>query len=447
MCRTADIASAVRVAGPYQVNDTLTADPRRYPAGVQVIQRSARGRGAAPAEQTIDDIAHWLLHEAAAERELLPTYESFLWRMVAAGVPLDRASLHIGTLHPQLLGFAWNWRSGDGFCDEVKVEQTTADTDSYKLNPLSRIFTTGEPLRRRPQDAEARTEFPIMAELAASGVTDYFALPVGSDRFRQGLTFATTHAAGFSDDHIATLRRLLSLFTLHVERHIAVRIAQNTLTAYLGPAAGAKVLNGDIKRGSGESIRAVIWVSDLRGFTTLSDTLSGPQMIALLNSYFEIFSGAVLAHGGEVLKFIGDGLLAVFVVGDDAKAAATAALAAAQQAQQRLLDFNHAPPAAVAAFDGWMPLRAGIALHEGDVFFGNIGAPERLDFPVIGPAVNEASRVESLQKTIGRSILITEAAARWIDAPLDRIGEFPLRGVAAPIAIFAPPERPGPQSG
>jgi adenylate cyclase len=148
----------------------------------------------------------------------------------------------------------------------------------------------------------------------------------------------------------------------------------------------------------------------------------------------------VLAHGGEVLKFMGDGLLAVFPLGDDdqARTAASAALTAAEQALAGLNRINQSAPAPLDRIDGWRPLRAGIALHEGEVFFGNIGAPERLDFTVIGPAVNEASRVEALQKIIGRSILITGAAARLIDAPLDFVGDHTLRGVAAPVAIYSP---------
>lgn len=421
-------------------NDPAVAT-RNYPAGVHIIKRSARGTASAPTVTTVPDIEHWLLHDAVAERDLLLTYESFIWRMVAAGIPIGRASLHIGTLHPQLLGFAWNWRSSDGLCDEVKVRQSTAETDSYKLNPLSRIFTTGQSMRRHPQRAEDQAEFPIMTELAVAGFTEYFAMPVGSDRFRHGVTFATRHEAGFTDDHIRQIERLLKLFTLHVERHIAVRIAHNTLNAYLGPEVAAKVLNGDIRRGSGASIHAMIWVSDMRGFTDLSDRLTGPQMIALLNAYFEIFAGAVLANGGEVLKFIGDGLLAVFPL-DDRKTAGNAALAAAEQALAGLDALNTNTPSPLDGFDGWRPLRAGIALHEGEVFFGNIGAPERLDFTVIGPAVNEASRVESLQKTLGRSILITEAAAGHIARELDHLGTYALRGVAAPIAIYSPPQEP-----
>lgn len=418
-------------------SDPVAPAPRNYPAGVIVVKRSARGPASAPANTTIAEIEDWLLRSATLERDMLLLLESFLWRMVSARLPIDRASLHIGTLHPQLLGFAWNWRRSDGLCDEVKVEHATADTDSFKLNPLSRIFATDAPLRRDPRSAEAQAEFPLMIELAAMGVTDYFAKPMGG-YYRHAVTFATVHPAGFSDQEIADIDRLLSIFTLHVERTIATRIAGNALDAYLGPAAATKVLNGSIRRGGGEAIRAVIWVADLRGFTDLSDRLSGAEMIELLNAYFEQFAGAVLAHGGEVLKFIGDGLLAVFPRGDDMAAAANAALEAAEQALRGLDALNASPPPALADVQGWRPLRAGIALHEGEVFFGNIGAPQRLDFTVIGAAVNEASRVEALQKTLGRNILITEAVARHITRPLDHLGEHALRGVVLPIAIYSP---------
>nr|WP_246701300.1 adenylate/guanylate cyclase domain-containing protein [Rhodopseudomonas sp. BR0C11] len=164
-------------------------------------------------------------------------------------------------------------------------------------------------------------------------------------------------------------------------------------------------------------------------------------MIALLNAYFEVFADAVLRNGGDVLKFIGDGLLAVFPLGDDSRVAGNAALTAAIEAQAGLARLNLIDPAGVNC-EGWRPLRAGIALHEGEVFFGNIGAAERLDFTVIGPAVNEASRVEALQKSIGRSILVTAAAATHIDAPLEPLGDYPLRGVTVPMTIFSPPEQP-----
>ena len=200
------------------------------------------------------------------------------------------------------------------------------------------------------------------------------------------------------------------------------------------------MLRGSIKRGAGEPIRAIIWASDLRGFTDLADRLDGPDMIALLNGYFECLAGAVLAHEGEVLKFIGDGLLAVFPYSAfaDEKAAAAAALAAAQGALQAIERLNE-DPQAFANIPGWRPLRTGIALHEGEVFFGNVGAPERLDFTVIGRAVNAASRVEALSKTLGRSIVVTEPVMRLLDRPLEPLGEHELRGLAAPISIYGVP--------
>lgn len=407
------------------------------------MRRSSRGAASAPTTASFADITAWLLKGAARETEMLLLFESFIWRLIAAGIPLDRASLHIGTLHPQLLGFAWNWRRDDATCYEVKVQHLTSETDSFKLNPLARIFATGEPLRRNPQAPEAQAEFPIMVELAESGITDYVALPFSSGAgYRHAMTLATSHPGGFPHAAGAEVRNVLDLFALHVERHIVQRIAENAVSAYLGDVAGRKVLSGSIQRGAGEAIRAVIWMSDLRGFTALSDRLSGTEMIVLLNAYFETLAGAVLLHGGEVLKFMGDGLLAVFPIGEatSAPAAARAALGAAQRAMRDLEGLNAGALPQLDGIDGWRPLRTGIALHEGEVFFGNIGAPERLDFTVIGPAVNEASRVEALQKTLKRDILITTAVARLLDIPLDHLGEHALRGVAAPVAVYSPPE-------
>lgn len=426
------------------ITDDIPLPPRKYPSGVIVVRHSARGAASAPAVNSIADIAHWLLKEAAREPEMLFVMESFIWRMIAAGLPIDRVTLHFGTLHPQLAAFAWNWQRSNGVCYEARVQHAAQDTDSFKLNPLARIFATGEAIRRNPQLPGAEAEFPIMAELAAQGITEYLALPFSSGKppYRHVVTLATTHRDGFANADLESVKHLLDLFALHVERHIAQRVAENAVNAYLGGVAGAKVLSGSIRRGGGEAIRAVIWVSDLRGFTALSDRLSGADMIVLLNAYFETLAGAVLAHGGEVLKFMGDGLLAVFPTGTetDSETAARAALKAALKARRDLEALNAGALPQLAGIDGWRPLRTGIALHEGEVFFGNIGAPERLDFTVIGPAVNEASRVEALQKTLQRDILITAAVARLLDTPLDHLGEHALRGVAASVAIYSPRE-------
>jgi adenylate cyclase len=424
-----------------RIAEKLDPAPRQYASTVTLVRRSARGAAAAPATCTVADIEHWLLHEAARESEMLLLFESFAWRMVAAGLPIDRASAHIGTLHPQLLGFAWSWLVNDGFCDEIKVAAAAHFSDAYRRSALYRVQEFGETIRRKTGDPAAQVEFPIMKEFADQGLSEYIAMPMsGAGVYHNTLTIATKRDAGFSDTDFATIRRLLDLFALHVERHIALRIADNALNAYLGETAATKVLHGSIKRGAGERMRAIIWASDLRGFTDLSGRLGDVNMIALLNTYFDCLAGAVLRHGGEVLKFMGDGLLAVFPFDGDggAKRAATAAVAAAQDALAGLDRLNANAPEPLNSFSGWSPLRTGIALHEGDVFFGNIGAPERLDFTVIGSAVNEASRVEGLQKTLGRSLLITQSAARHLDIKLDDLGEQSLRGVEGVMRIFSP---------
>jgi adenylate cyclase len=415
--------------------------PRLYPAGISLVRRSARGSASAPDATTIDAIEAWLLDEAMSENDMLPLVESLWWRITATGLPLDRGSLHVGTLHPQVYGFAWNWERADGVCDELRIAESVLDYDGYRLAPLFRVIQHGETFRGDPRDPALASRHPFLTDLAGRGITEYIALPLRSGgAFHNAATVATRRPGGFSDDDLAALRRLLRVFALHVERHIVLRIAGNVLDTYLGSSVGARVLGGSIKRGAGEALHAIIWVSDLRGYTDLSERVSGPEMIALLNAYFERLAGAVLARGGQVLKFIGDGLLAVFpfAAGADETETAETALAAAEEALRAVDALNADPPAVIASIPGWRPLRTGIALHEGDVFFGNVGAPDRLDFTVIGRAVNEASRVEALTKTLRRPILVTEAVARRVRRPLEPMGEHPLRGLARPVSIFSP---------
>ena len=419
----------------------LDPAPRSYTASVTLLRRSDRGPSVAPAQTTIDEIESWLLADAMRADDLLELFEALAWRLVAAGAPLDRASLHVGTLHPQVFGFAWNWERADGLCDEVKVSEATLKTDAYRRNPLFRVIEYGEVFRGDTADPDTVKQYPLMAELARRGITEYVVMPLrAGGAYHNAASIATKRAGGFTAADRASLSRILGLFALHVERHIVSRIAGNVLDTYLGEAAGRQVLRGSIKRGAGEAIRAIIWASDLRGFTDLSDRLAGGDIVALINAYFERLAGAVMAEGGEVLKFIGDGLLAVFPFAsfDSERAAAEASLAAAQRALRAVEDLNRTAPPELAKIEGWRPLRTGIALHEGEVFFGNVGAPERLDFTVIGTAVNTASRVETLTKTLGRPILITEPVARRLGSPLDDLGAHALRGLATPLAIFSP---------
>jgi adenylate cyclase len=387
--------------------------------------------------QSEAQIETWLLEDAVRVGNLLDLFEMFVWRLVAAGLPLDRSGLHTGTLHPQLIGFAWNWNSADGMVDEVKVEQANLATDSFKRSPLAVVFETGERVTINPQEADAN-RFGLTADLRELGITEYIAFPLGGAGYHNVATIATRQAGGFTPEQRHAFERLLRIFALHVERHIAMRIASNVLDTYLGTLAGQRVLEGSITRGAGTRIDAVIWASDLRGFTDLSDRLQPADMLTLLNAYFEAVSGSVIAHGGEVLKYMGDGLLAVFPHAGDYNGmnAAEAAVAAALATEAAVAQLNDAPPPELAAIEGWRPLRSGIGLHEGDVFFGNIGAPERLDFTVIGRAVNGASRVEGMTKQLGHSIVLTAPVAARLARRLKSLGHHTLRGMAEPIEIF-----------
>lgn len=409
--------------------------PRSYPSSVSFVRRAGPISCSDGVTDTFPNIQNWLLEEASNESEMISLLVKLIARIKAAGSSVDRLTLHIGTLHPQLVGFAWVWNVDDGFCDEVRVADAAVASDAYRLNPLQRIIDTGEAIRRVPNDLSAQVEFPIMSELAAAGMTDYAAIPLSGLDMRNVITITTKASGGFIETEISCLIQLFRLFALHVQRHSELRISENALCAYLGPGAAAKVLEGAIKRGVGDSIRAVIWVSDLRNFTKMSDVLAPADMLILLNAYFEAMASAVAAHGGETLKFIGDGMLAVFPVTVGIAEASCAAVSAAREAIARL-EVSNGTIQLESIAENYPLLRAGIVLHEGEVFFGNIGAPDRLDFTVIGPAVNEACRVEALTKTIGRDLLMTEAVARHVPHDVEHLGEHQLRGVSARMSVY-----------
>ncbi|MEM7123489.1 MAG: adenylate/guanylate cyclase domain-containing protein [Pseudomonadota bacterium] len=420
----------------------LDPAPRRYTSGV-MLRRRGEARPDDVARLGKPDLETWLLNEAADEDDLLALFQAFAWRMVAAGLPVQRVGLSIGTLHPQLVGYSWNWNSADGFCDELEVDESVLASDAYRLNPIFQVIDRGEPFRARTDIGDGANQSPLLKELAEQGIVEYAALPMpAGSNVHNAVTIATKQPGGFTDAEFTAINHYLRLLALHVQKHIALRISENIVTTYLGSAAGRQVLHGSIKHGSGQPIDAIIWASDMRGFTDLAARLTERDMIAVLDAYFDRLAGSVMAEGGEVLKFIGDGLLAVFPFsrfvseGD----AASAAVSAAQDALSVLEQLNE-DESQLSDVDGWRPLKTGIALHRGEVFFGNVGAPERLDFTVIGRAVNAVSRVEGLCKSLDRPILITQRVADLIDLPLDDLGAHALRGFAEPLAIYAPQAR------
>lgn len=414
--------------------------PRSYPDLVSLIRRTDASTVTLSDEISVESVRTWLLHDALHQDDFLLLLRDFLSRLVAAGFAIDRVTVHVGTLHPRLLGFYWFWKRSDGLIDELKVDIAAFDAPRYGRSPLAAVIDRGERFRGSTQNAELRAKFPLLEELAAEGIREYCVLPLSTGKtYHNAITLGTCRQSGFGDTELRDLRNMLDIFALHVERQILRMVTENVLDTYIGPAAGRKVLSGSIRRGTGEPMVAVIWVSDLRGFSGLSDRIPATDVLALLNAYFERLTGAIVLHGGEILKFIGDGLLAVFPFDRDGgeRAAANAALAAARQALRELDDVNREPPPELEKIAGWRPLKTGIALHYGEVLFGNVGGLDRLDFTVIGRAVNEASRVEQLTKELSCPILVTEPVALLLDAELASRGSHVLRGISEPIGIFS----------
>jgi adenylate cyclase len=406
--------------------------PQYFPTG-EVMERPPAER---PKHDTIDAIIEWLGGPAAQIPSLIAEFDEFSWRMLAAGIPLLRTTFHLRTLHPQYLGATFIWWRTTGQTVQTYVTHEAQDLFGHDDNPVRRVLVGGETIRRRVDVADDQLDFPILHDLKAEGATDYFALPVRSSfATNYMVTYVTDRAGGFTDREIADLKWVTRRLPLLADLRNHRRIASNILNAYLGPKTGPKVLAGQIRRGAGEEITAVLWSSDLRGFTERSDRLAGSQVIAMLNALFDAQAQAIATHGGEILKFIGDGLLAIFPIehADKAANAARCALDAAVLAVEAARGLSGDP-----SLVSEPPLEIVVALHVGSAIYGNIGAADRLDFTVIGPAVNLVSRIEGVAKALNVPIIVSDDFARAYGKPLPSLGRHQLRGLATPHDLYAP---------
>jgi adenylate cyclase len=388
----------------------------------------------------IDEVANWLIAQALEETDFDSMYEGCCERTLAAGVPLWRGHIAFSVLHPLYSGMGMTWLRHRGVKSERYEHVKGQDPGRFKVSPFYHMIESRIPfLRRRLTGSEALLDFPVMSEFRDMGATDYlgFLVPFGGSQ-RDGMvgSWITDRPSGFSDHDVQALLRLQKRLGVACKMRIKDQIARSVVTTYLGPDAGLRVLNGQIRRGEGETIRAVIWYSDLRDSARLADALSGDDYIQVLNDYFECAGGAVLAHGGDILNFIGDAMLAIFPIRKGqttAKQACKQALAASRDARRRLATAN-----ANREGLGAKPLSFGLGLHVGEVLFGNIGIPERLSFSVIGPTVNEVARLEALTKKLDQPVLATESFARNVAEKWVWLGRHKLRGVGEPIEVCAP---------
>lgn len=379
----------------------------------------------------IQPVVDWLTEGAPPSRLPRDVLLETCRRTVAAGLPIHRVGVFVRTLHPNTVGRAFIWQADKHAVEMTEAGNDLLDSEAFLKSPIRKVMAENVEVRRRLDDPACPMDFPVLEDLRRDGATDFVAVPL---RFIDGevhaASFATRRAGGFRDDELAALRRLLAPFTRMVEIFGNMQKARNILAAYLGPSAGEKVLAGQIRRGDGQDINAVIWFCDLRDSTPLADSMSRREFLALLNDYFECVLGPVLEQQGQVLRFIGDAALAIFPVGERPAEACAKALAAAREAIVRMGKLNQARS---------RPLRFGIGLHLGELTYGNIGTPTRIEFTVIGAAANEAARIEALCKVLQVDLLVSEEVARALPQPWRSLGLHTLRGVGDKMELFTLP--------
>ena len=384
----------------------------------------------------VDRLTDWIVRRGLEGVDEIQLLREFCDKCRTAGLPVARGLAFIDTLHPVYEGRIFRWRD-DGVEEEPVREYGRSDqgaaAESWQASPFYHLLQTGaEELRRRIGFGDP-VDYQIIQEIKDAGHTDYilFVHRFGSSTIGEmdGVysAWATRHEAGFSDANIAALRRLVPALALAIKSSALARIAGTLVEVYLGRDAGRRVLEGRIQRGVADRIYSVLWFSDLRSFTTITDTAAPGEIIPLLNDYADAVITSLQQAGGDVLKLIGDGTLAIFRADDPAKACAKALKAEAEM-RRRVHELNDR-----RGGEGRATTEVYVGLHIGEVLFGNIGSVDRLDFTVVGPAVNEASRIASMCRSVDRPVLVSSAFAEALPAykrrDLVSVGRFALRGV------------------
>jgi len=398
----------------------------------------------------IVDTHIWAVREGLRGADAYQLFDGYCQRLVIHGAPLWRAHAAMETLHPQWSGYGMTWRRDLNAIAPEQYVHGSFEEESWLTSPLNHLILRAEDgeqnpsMRRRLEAGPEQRDFPVLEEFFSEGGTDYvaylFVYGDGSGRDRsQGAgvvySFATDREGGFSDDDTTLVQATLPALSLAMKAHAGHVIASGLLATYLGEDAGRRVHAGSIMRGSLDNLRAVLWYADIRGFTSISDSELGPVVVELLNDVFEILTASLRDRGGQVLKFIGDGMLATFPF-EEADRAETCrrALDAAIEAMRNIEALNAAREAR-----GAPAASVDLALHLGDALYGNVGAIDRLDFTVIGPAINEAARIEALCEPLGRAVLVSAEfvdGMKASDARLTSLGRHALRGVKERKEIF-----------
>ncbi|MFN4015070.1 MAG: adenylate/guanylate cyclase domain-containing protein [Reyranella sp.] len=398
------------------------------------------------------DLAGWLAQAGLRNMPLEELVDGFGRRLNEAGLRVERMFVGMNTLHPMVRARSLIWNSGEGVARHFEFAHADIDSAQIQQSPFAAMLRDGIAELRQPLDrADLLPGVPVFDELRGVGMTEWMGwvqpfgelMPqVGSpteadhaERLWLVFSTATDRPGGFSDQGVALLREVLPVFALAVKATSLRGVGHGLLAAYLGNDPASRVLAGTVLRGEVQSVEAVVFFTDLRGFTALADAMPGRELIVLLDDYFNCMVQPVMARGGEVLKFMGDGMLAAFaVVLDDRAEVCASALSAAEEVLARVEALNIERRSA-----GQRATSLDVSLHIGRVLYGNVGSDTRLDFTVIGPAVNEASRIEALCEPLGQALLMSQAFAAAATASRDRLvslGRHRLRGVREETELF-----------
>ncbi len=395
-------------------------------------------------------LLHWVLHEAPSLANISELTTAFARQMRSVGIPLWDMTVVIPTLHPQVTALVHQWKSSNGELTVLEPGFEELESPEYLNSPLVPLFDGAGGIRRRLDIENPQLDFGVLHDLLTEGATDYVAMPMlFSDQKINVLSISSKRPGGFTTNDLGHLYEALAVMGRIYEVHILQRKATTLLDTYLGSHAGTRVLNGLIRRGDSENIRAVIWFCDLRGSTPLAESMSRDEFLASLNEYFDAVAGAVLDNEGQILRFIGDAALAIFPIEAPSEAsldyeissrkACEQALTAASEAALRIKTTN-----AGRKKENKLPLDYGIALHLGDVSYGNIGTGNRLEFTVIGDAANRAARIESMCKTLNKPLLLsTEFVSASGSEKFESVGRYELRGIDGLQEIYALPDSSG----
>ena len=416
-----------------------------YRGSEVVVPESTNG------ERYANPLVGWVIGPALAADSAEALFKSFCASMQDAGVPVSRVVVIITNLHPQVFArmFSWEQEEADA---EPKIEVRSAPHDIltrpvFANSPFAPILRGSGGVRRRLEGDNVKLDYPILEDLLKEGATDYCAMPF---RFTDGqiciLSVTSFVPGGFAADDLNKVYEILPslgrLFEVHTQRRTAIGL----LETYLGAHTGRRVLNGQVKHGDGERIHAVIWFRDFRDSTALSESMAQETYLLHLNRYFQCVAGSIIENGGEVLRFIGDAVLAIFPISDAADQVRTDATGTAE-ACRRAMRASQEVAVKVAAQNAenpdFPPIRYGIGLHLGDVTYGNIGIPERLEFTVIGLAANQAARVESMTKELKQTVLVSASFADNYPGQLASVGCHVLKGVPGEHELFVPGDQVG----